>query len=279
MSDRPAPTPHAPHLQSFSSLTRATFRLIGDHFVILLTATAIPIMVAYLGVMIIVGMFVADFNDVQTYEDLVGILTFQNNFLYYAIVISVIVLFVNIIGAIAAPLSLIKNDAVTIKNVFQKSIVYVLSFVVMLLITGLLGLLIMVLVNVLLFAILVVVGIFNGNLIFDTYLSVSEWLSPISVLVPSFLVSFAPFIIIAEDTSGMQAVKKSIMMIVRNFWAVLIRLGILAIVLASISFVFVYIPVVGTSFSALASAMLATAFTYALYRDLQGKPVADSSTK
>lgn len=253
---------------SISDLLHKTFQLLETHFLEFLFAIGAPAIIAYIALWIGSGVFISDFNNVQTFSDLAGLFSFEQRTLGIALLSLLIVGFANILGLIAAPLVAIEHETITIKKIVPRTLKYFGTYLVYLILFGIALLLAIILAHLVLFIIDVIVALFSVSLLDAINIHLETWLTNGALFLTSFFLSFAVFFIIDKQMGAWQSIKHSVQMVADHFWAVLIRLGLGAICIAVISFILQYIPIVGTFITFIVGILILVPYQYFIYKDL-----------
>ncbi len=254
---------------SFSDLIRATLTLLEKHFLELLFAIAVPMVISYIFFWTSLGLFVNDINTVTSYDDFIQLFKLGNRTFVFALVAIITVLFVDILAFIAAPLVLVKHKTITISTIFPSAIKYLGQYVWMIIIMGTIYLLLTILTYIAIFVAILVIGLFDISL-------VNTWAEALSNVMPTIIIAlltlffmFSPYMLLNKDTNAWQAITGSIGLVKKHFWGLLIREAILLINLFVISFIIQFVPIVGYPLAALISSILVITYNYVLYNDIK----------
>ncbi|MBI2415304.1 MAG: hypothetical protein HYV33_01425 [Candidatus Kerfeldbacteria bacterium] len=255
-------------LSSFSDLLHRSIRLLEHTMPVFLVAVAVPLLLSYSIFVLGVGLLINDVSTVQTYQDLVNIFSLDNPTLYYILIITMVAAVINIIGLLAAPVAAVRHDHVSVKNIFQTTLSYFWSYVMVLLITVVLFGIAIIASFVLVAGIMILIGLVDRSAIDVWYPYLATYIPSLAIGVVAFGVMFAPYHLVEQRAGAWAAIRTSIQ-VVRGQWVgLLIRELILLLSLSVITFIIQFIPVVGTALGILISTIILTTYNYILYSEL-----------
>lgn len=251
-----------------SYLLQQTASFIMKHFVLLMLATGLPLLISYGVVWLTIG---ATFNRIQqagTFDELVTLFSPSSTLAYTLILVAVLVLAINLIGWIAGPLITIEQSNITWKNLLTRSMKFFWPYFALALIALFAVVVIELGIFLIITIILTAVGFVNRDVILITENYLVILLPDIALFLLVMGLMFAPYFLIAEKLSAWQAVVKSITLVKRHFITTLVRFLLIAILIIMLSFVVGFIPVVGGGLAYLIGGMMLTVYNYYLYKGL-----------
>lgn len=258
-------------LISIGRIWHQTWRIFSGHFLKFMAITIIPILIFNLIYWLGIGSTILSLDGLSNPLEFFN---FSNGYFYFLIILLIMAIFINIIGAIALFVVAGKYNEYNIWAVFKKSVEFFWGFVWMSIIIGIIQLIGLIVGYLLLAAISSIIGLINPEImkyIFDYLLII-----PVIVVgILSIFLTFAPFCLILRGKNGWTSVKLSFKLIRGHFWAVVIRLFIAYIVVSLIMLSLGFIPAVGIALGALICLPFLIIYIMILFNNLYTLKIID----
>ncbi|EKD76524.1 MAG: hypothetical protein ACD_43C00073G0002 [uncultured bacterium] len=254
-----------------SELFRDTLTFTVKHFVALLFANVIPLLLSYTIVWLTVGAVVSQINAANSFEEVLAIFSGTSPVTYTMVITGVLVLGISIMGWIAGPLITLEQDKLKLVEIFPRAARYFWSYFLLSIIVIAGAVMLLLAVFLIITIIITLVGFIDKTLIatWDAYLV--SILPDVSLILYMVALMFAPYFLIAQKLTAWQAVQRSVKLALSSFGHVLLRFLLLAAVIILISFVLQFIPIFGGALAYLVSSILLTVYNYYLYKGLTGE--------
>ncbi len=251
-----------------SYLLQQTGSFIMKHFVALLIATGLPLVISYGVVWLTIGATFTRIQQTNSYEELVALFSPSSMLTYTLVLVGVLVLAINLIGWIAGPLITIEQERITLRSLFPRAMQYFWSYFALALIVLFAAIAIELFVFLVITIIITLVGFINQDSIItvENYLIVT--LPDLGLFLLATSVMFAPYFLIEGKLSAWQAIVKSMGLVKRHFITMTVRFLLIAVLIVLISFILGFIPVVGGALAYLVGSMVLTVYNYYLYKGL-----------
>lgn len=249
-------------------LLQQTGSFIMKHFIVLLAATGLPLLISYGVVWLTIG---ATFSRIQTtgsYEELITLFSPSSTLSYTLVLVGLVVFAINLIGWIAGPLVTIEQDRITLRTLFPRALKYFGPYFALALIVLLAAIVLQLFIFLIITIIITMVGFVDQNAIItvENYLIIS--LPDIGLFLLVLSVMFAPYFLIEQNLTAWQAILKSMGLVKRHFITTLVRFLLIAVLILLISFILGFIPIVGGALAYLIGGMTLTVYNYHLYKGL-----------
>lgn len=255
-------------MSSFSTLLHETFALLEKYFLEFLFAVAIPLIVFFTFFWTVLGMFTVDFNTVETYSDLLQMVSLQNSTTLFAIIALCIIAFMNILGFIATPLVAVKHGDITVQQIFPQSLRYFGPALLMIIMMGVIYFLLLIISYILVTIFLTITALFDISAIDSMQATFTNIIPSFFIIIASFLFTFAPFVLIDKNKGAWHAITTSVELVKNNFAPLLIRAVLLMIILSLVVFIIQFIPIVGKAMATILGVIILTSYNYILYREV-----------
>ena len=251
-----------------SELFANTASFTAKHFVSLVFASVIPLLLSYAVVWLTIGAVVNQINAAQSFEEVLAIFSSTSPVTYTIVITGVIALAINIKGWIAGPLITIEQDKIKLVEIFPRAARYFWSYFVLAIMIIVGAVVIELAIFLVITIVITVIGLFDTNLIatWENYLV--GILPDVGLIVLMVTLMFAPYFLIGQKLTAWQAVQRSIRLTMRNFWYVLIRFLLIAVIIILFSFVLQFIPIFGGALAYVVGSILLTVYNYYLWRSI-----------
>lgn len=257
MTHHPAPR--------ISELFHDTASFTVKHFVALLFAHLIPLLLSYAVIWVTVGAVVSQIKAASSFDEVLALFSGTSPVTYTMIIVSVLVLCINIMGWIAGPLITIEQDKLKLVEIFPRAAKYFWSYFALAIMVIAGAIVLELIVFLIITIIITVVGFIDTTLIatWDNYLV--SILPDVALIAYLVALMFAPYFLIEQKLTAWQAVQSSLKLVLNSFGHILLRFLLLAAVIIIVSFVLQFIPIFGGALAYLVGGMLLTVYNYYLY--------------
>lgn len=255
-------------MMSFSKTLHETAALLEEHFLELLFAVALPLIVFFTFFWAVMGMVIVEINATTSYQELLNVFNLENSTIVFAGLAFLLIAFVNILGFVAAPLVAVQHKTITVRKIFPTAMKYFWPAVLMVVMMSIIYFLVIVVSFMFVTVLLTIIAMVNLDAVATAQILLSNTIPTISILLTTLLFTFAPYILVDKNQGAWQAVSTSIELVRKHFWSLLLRIGIMVIVLSVVVFILQFIPVIGSPLAAILGAIILTAYNYILYREI-----------
>lgn len=248
-----------------SELFQNTASFMAKHFMALLLAHLLPLLLSSAVVWLTVGTVISQMKAAQSFDEVLTLFSSTSPVTYTMIITAVIVLCISIMGWIAGPLITIEQDKLKLVDIFPRAAKYFWSYFALSLIVLTGAAVLMLAVFLIITIIITLIGFIDTNLIatWDNYLVTI--LPDVALLGYLITLMFAPYFLIEQKLTAWQAVQQSVQLVLHHFGQVILRFLLVAAIIILISFVLQFIPIVGGALAYLVGSIILTVYNYYLY--------------
>ncbi len=256
-------------LLPFSTLLYNAILLIERRFVLFLAVITIPLITTYFCYWLLLGILLIDLRNVQSITQLQQLFSWDNSTPYLIIFSGLFIMVVTLFGLIGGPVVATYNDHIHWRTIIPRIAHYVLPYVLLTVLIGFCLFGVLLLSYAVTTIVVSIAGLIRPSFLDPTYTVLIPLLPNSILLISGIFFIFAPYVLVShEQPKAWLALLSSVRLVKHHFWFVTFRVSIVSALLAILSSVLQFIPIVGLWLAVIISSIVLTAYNYVLYQNL-----------